>query len=120
MQLPSFLSLVPLASLALAGCYSGGEGWGDSKASVQSTLSSTLCPQNLAGHFTNAQTKSVCLAIGDGIHANFDVQRKGGEADLSTDDCYFYFNREIDGCGNGGSTGYENWIFSADPNAGPC
>ena len=112
MQLSSLFSLASLAGVALAGCYSGGESWGDWVPSVQSTLSATLCkPEQLSGHFGNAQTKKVCLVIGGGIHANFEVQRKGGESDLSDGDCYFYFNREVDACGNGGSTEYENWIF---------
>ncbi|KAF7559136.1 hypothetical protein G7046_g5025 [Stylonectria norvegica] len=120
MQFTTLLvSLIPLSSLATAGCYSGGESWGDQKAGVQTTLRDQLCQGTLSGHFDQGQEKSACMAMND-RHADFTVKRKTGPLDLSPSDCYFYFNREIDGCGNGGSTEYEDWIFTSDPNGGPC
>ncbi|EWZ85546.1 hypothetical protein BFJ70_g4038 [Fusarium oxysporum] len=47
-------------------------------------------------------------------------QKKTGSTTLSEYGCYYYLNREITGCYKGGRRAYDNWEFSADPNAGAC
>ena len=101
-----------MTGVALAECHGSGETWGNYVPSVQSSLRDRLCkPGQLAGHFNGGQRKSTCVQLGNGIHANFEVRRKGGVAGLSNGDCYFYFNREVSGCRQGGHRDYENWYF---------
>lgn len=111
MHLPSLLlALIPLAS---ADCFGSGESWQGYQGAVLNTLRDTLCKADqIGGHFEQDQTKSACVVLGDGIHANLEIRRKGGPLDISEGDCYFYFDREVSACGNGGSREYENWAFT--------
>ncbi|KAG9253653.1 uncharacterized protein F5Z01DRAFT_737503 [Emericellopsis atlantica] len=43
-----------------------------------------------------------------------------GERDLSQEECYDGLQKEIHGCGKGGSSSYTNWRYKADPNEGEC
>ncbi|EXM17054.1 hypothetical protein RAB80_009062 [Fusarium oxysporum f. sp. vasinfectum] len=100
------LALVPLVVVSETACHQSGESWGSMKDSV----------------LQESQKKTPCIFVpGSGKHADFEVKRlTGGSTTLSEYDCYYYLNREITGCDKGGRRAYDNWEFSADPNAGAC
>ncbi|EXA31744.1 hypothetical protein FOQG_16203 [Fusarium oxysporum f. sp. raphani 54005] len=108
------LALVPLVAVSEAACHQSGESWGSMKDSVLASV--------LSGSYGQGQKKTHCIFVpGSGKHADFEVKRlTGGSTTLSEYDCYYYLNREITGCDKGGRRAYDNWEFSADPNAGAC
>ncbi|KAI3579657.1 hypothetical protein IWW34DRAFT_868797 [Fusarium oxysporum f. sp. albedinis] len=96
------LALVPLVAVSEAACHQSSE------ASV------------LSGSYGQGQKKTHCIFVpGSGKHTDLEVKRlTGGSTTLSEYGCYYYLNREITGCYKGGRRAYDNWEFSADPNAG--
>ncbi|KAM5361645.1 hypothetical protein ACJA88_014382 [Fusarium oxysporum] len=101
------LALVPLVAVSEAACHQSGESWGSMKDSVL---------------YGQGQKKTHCIFVpGSGKHADLEVKRLIGlSTTLSEYGCYYYLNREITGCYKGGRRAYDNWEFSADPNAGAC
>lgn len=112
MQLSNIISLLSLAGVALAECHRSGETWGDRVGEMQGQLRERLCTSGaMAGSFSQDQAKYGCVALKDGVHANFEIRRKGGATTLSDGDCFMYLNREVEGCEQGGWREYNNWIF---------
>ncbi|KAH7259414.1 uncharacterized protein BKA55DRAFT_687713 [Fusarium redolens] len=116
------LALVPLVAVSEAACHQSGESWGSMKDSVLYQLRDACRASVLSGSYGQGQKKTHCIFVpGSGKHADLEVKRlTGGSTSLSEYDCYYYLNREITGCDKGGRRAYDNWEFSADPNAGAC
>jgi hypothetical protein len=113
MQLSSLLLvIVPFTGIAMAECYGSGDTWLGYQGSILNLVRDSLCKgDSIGGSFGQDQAKHACVMLGEGIHADIEIRRKGGPADLSEDDCYFYLDREISACERGGWREYENWIF---------
>lgn len=93
-------------------CWGSGDTWGDRVGEMQVQLREKLCTSGgIAGFFNRDQSKYACIALKDGVHADFEVRRKGDATTLSDADCYTYLNREVEGCEKGGRREYPNWIF---------
>ncbi|KAF7558924.1 hypothetical protein G7046_g5237 [Stylonectria norvegica] len=116
------VAIVPLTGFAQAGCFSGGEGWDTTRPQALKVVNDDLCQTGRFSKSYNEKDASVsCVQLSGERHANFFVRRRGsGTHYLNRADCIAYFNHEINGCGYGGKSDYENWTFSADPNSGPC
>jgi hypothetical protein len=105
------LTLLPvfLAAGAYAGCYSGGESWGDRQVALNSAQAA--CDAGLSGDFDGNTNKATCMD-GNGIRFNFSVHRlQSSRGSLSAAECFDGLQREINGCANGGDTSYGTWRF---------
>ncbi|KAK4119504.1 hypothetical protein N657DRAFT_693721 [Parathielavia appendiculata] len=121
MQLSSILVSPFLLAGLSAVCHRSGEYWPanteDLKRQIHDWLRDT---GGLKGSYYAGELKSVCIAISSSAHADLEIQRLGSRGVLTKDECSEYLRREIDACPQGGRRTYDNWVFSADPNAGPC
>jgi uncharacterized protein (DUF2461 family) len=109
----AFTVLAGLVALGEAGCYSGGDAWGD----VATALSSArrACILDLSGLYraqnTPEGTRSVCVNAND-KKLEFQIfHTQEGDRQLSSDECYDGIQKEIVGCENGGDTTYDNWRY---------
>ncbi|KAH6876809.1 hypothetical protein B0T10DRAFT_610178 [Thelonectria olida] len=119
--------ILPLLPLVLADCWSGGQSFNVYKDYIKGRIRSDLCPG--VAYFPPDEWKVYCVSVPRDInnskgvvafHVNFGAKSLREARSLAPKDCYNYFAREIDGCDYGGHSEYANWIFSVDPNAGPC
>ncbi|KAF2658847.1 hypothetical protein K491DRAFT_713100 [Lophiostoma macrostomum CBS 122681] len=107
-----------LAGTAYAGCYSGGEDWGNKQVALNAA--DTACRNNFQGDFGGNSNRHVCIN-GNGKKLEFTIYRLGGtNRALFWDECYDGLQKEINGCDHGGDSSYTNWRYVADPNAGSC
>ncbi|KAI0011630.1 hypothetical protein F4779DRAFT_572654 [Xylariaceae sp. FL0662B] len=121
MLLANIIYTIALAGTAYAGCYTGGEPWGD----VQGALAEVdkICPQ-----FTGIYGPSGTVSGYRGKCVNWNNKQiqfqiwhsQDGSRILSLDDCKTHLKHEISGCEFGGESGFKDWKFKSDPNQGPC
>lgn len=119
MKLSTVLSaLAGFAATAHAGCFSGGENWGDNKQAVYD-MAHRMCHLNFQGNFegnygpagTPGGHRALCRNL-NGKKMEFQIWHvKGGDRWLSADECYSGLSSEIRNCNHGGDTTYTNWRY---------
>lgn len=128
------------SSLHKRDCYSGGASWGPRQAYAD-RVARILCNSHLGERvYTDSEsTRTACVDIGDNLRAEFEIRKRpSGNWWLSHDWCYDGLQKEINACGNCGSSEYSEWFFryaeslleqverlltylnSSDPNDGLC
>lgn len=106
-------ALAAFVSVVNAGCYSGGELWGDKATALSNARSA--CDGALQGTYGPSGTPSgyrgICLN-GNGKKLEFQIWHiQGGDRQLGADECYDGLQKEINGCDHGGDTSYTNWRY---------
>ncbi|KAI0121362.1 hypothetical protein BJ170DRAFT_698499 [Xylariales sp. AK1849] len=97
----SFVLTFTAATSVLGECFNGGDNWASQKA-LALTKAQDVCNLN-------------------GKKADFILEKiSDGRRGISASECYDGFQKEINGCDNGGSTSYTKWKYTADPNSGGC
>jgi hypothetical protein len=111
MHLHYLSGILPAIVLVQAKCYIptvGGYGlsWADADANVDK-----LCDSDLAGYFTESQTKYACFQLPRN-KMEFWVGWKGhGALSLDSGDCKLRLKKEIHGCDLGGESVVADWYF---------
>jgi hypothetical protein len=106
------LNLFAATALALAvpiqaGCYSGGEGWGNTQVALNAA--NNFCNQ-IQGDIEGNGNRYTCVN-GNGKRLEFNVIRLGGTSrPIFWSECYDGLQKEI-GCSNGGDSSYTNWRY---------
>ncbi|KAK4202612.1 hypothetical protein QBC40DRAFT_169003 [Triangularia verruculosa] len=120
MQLTTFFTLAASVSLALAGCFTGGETWGNDIYNANNLMYNVVC-KGLGNSVYNAgETKSWCYHLTDEKRVDFSIRNFQNKRDtLSYDNCILLL-REIAGCEHGGRRAYTKFEFTSDPNRGRC
>ncbi|KAL8905873.1 MAG: hypothetical protein Q9171_006502 [Xanthocarpia ochracea] len=107
-----------LVSHALAGCYSGGQSGGKSEF-AQGKIED-ICDRKLLGDYLPRQPRTACLTEND-FSWHFEIKLISGEdRKLPLEECISGLTKEITGCEFGGSSTYDNWEYTSDPNRGTC
>lgn len=112
MQLTSLITILATAGLATAGCYSGGEKWGDSRNAAIDFAGRWCNSEGGAGDYRAGQTKFHCSNLpSGGNRVDFYLQNKGNDhAKLSTSDCNKYL-KEMINCNHGGAQDKGGWYM---------
>ncbi|KAK0747567.1 hypothetical protein B0T21DRAFT_418340 [Apiosordaria backusii] len=103
MKLTTLLTLTASATLASAGCFTGGPHLGRRQNKRH-----------------QPHTKSWCYHLTADKRVDFSIRNFQSVGDtLSYDNCVLLL-REISGCEHGGKRAYAKFEFTADPNQGRC
>ncbi|KAI0406128.1 hypothetical protein F4802DRAFT_596489 [Xylaria palmicola] len=118
----SILFAVPfIATTALAGCFSGGEDWASQRAMALAAAQNVCNNKFSTFTFKAGQELGGCGNLDSTKKVDLIMQNiSEGSRKPTSSECYDGFQKEINGCDNGGSTSYTNWKYTADPNAGSC
>ncbi|CAP66671.1 uncharacterized protein PODANS_4_8230 [Podospora anserina S mat+] len=122
MQLTTLLTLATSATLASAGCFTGGAVWGEDLYNANTLMYFAVCGSDGTGtHSYNAgETRRWCYHLTDNKRVDFSIRNMQSIRDtLSTANCELLRN-EIAGCQHGGRRAYTKFEFTADPNDGRC
>lgn len=113
MKLHTLLAiLAPVLGTAQAGCYSGGESWGNEKGGATAAASAICYGGIIGGYFNEGQTKYYCSPLAGNKKAEFWVRWGGrGGLTLNNDDCVLRLTNEIGGCEHGGESTVADWYF---------
>ncbi|VUC35638.1 unnamed protein product [Clonostachys rosea] len=123
MKPATFVSVIAaFAATANAGCYSGGEPWGDKATAL--AAAEQACRESLTGTYGGSGTvnghRHRCINANNKA-LNFEIWHvKGGDRNLALAECKDGIQKEVNGCNTGGDTTYTNWRYKGDPNAGNC
>ncbi|KAL2024930.1 hypothetical protein VTK56DRAFT_3629 [Thermocarpiscus australiensis] len=123
MQPTIFLATLLAAAAGVhAKCNRSGETWGNVLTAL--VLAQVKCDEFFSGTFGPTDTpggyRNTC-ANANGKKLEFHLWHvRGGDRQISAEECYDGFQKEIVGCSRGGDTTYTNWRYKADPNAGKC
>jgi hypothetical protein len=101
----------PVHQLSKRGCYSGGEGWSEQKdnALAKARDFCNIKPSD----FNPGEGYGRCYDLSNTKRVDFNVGSiSDSRRNLSYDDCYDGLQKEINGCGTGGSTRYTNWQYT--------
>ncbi|KAI4207641.1 MAG: hypothetical protein LQ346_000448 [Caloplaca aetnensis] len=120
MKVSNFL-LVPLVTVLPAivsgTCYGSGLEWDREKAI---NAVDKAC-KALVGNYPGGQAKVSNINVKPGNCYHFVLRRLGGtNKSIALGECKSGMLHEVTGCQRGGSTGYDNWAYIADPNQGVC
>lgn len=113
----SLLALVAGASLVLGDCYNGGENWATQKAIALSDAQDVCNSKYSQKGWADTNPLAACYNLDSGKKVDFVLQRisTGGTRYISAAECYDGFQKEINGCEYGGTTGYQNWKYTLVP-----
>ncbi|KAK3385923.1 hypothetical protein B0H63DRAFT_523241 [Podospora didyma] len=113
----TILSLLGFSANAIATCYGSGETWGNNAQALSAV--SWACHQ-LVGSYGGSETRGICVDA-NSKRLEFQIWHiTSGSRELGYDECYDGFQKEVNGCTNGGDSSYVNWRYKGDPNAGSC
>ncbi|KAH9894655.1 hypothetical protein F4778DRAFT_747777 [Xylariomycetidae sp. FL2044] len=126
----SFAVLSTLVPWVYAGCYTGGEKWGDQKEKAL-FLAEDACVTYFTvfawaggkGFLNNDSTDhKMCYDLPDGRRLKFRIEKRPDNdiVRLNGDDCAHWLKEEIEGCEHGGEKTWSEWKVKSDINAGPC
>lgn len=111
----SVLIALTAATLAHAGCYSGGGEWGAEQPQAFS-LAEHVCNEKFSKkEFVNGEPPlSACLNMNGGKRVEFAVKYVGTDYTRTptAEECYDGLQKEIGGCGYGGSSQYDNFAYT--------
>ncbi|KAH8891094.1 hypothetical protein GQ53DRAFT_823731 [Thozetella sp. PMI_491] len=109
------------ASLAKRGCFTSGDNWGANKAYALS-FAALVCNTDFRGTYNPGNIRAKCYNLDSTKKVDFSLQltSNNGQRSIEAAECYDGLQKEINGCDQGGSTGYANWRYTSDPNAGQC
>ena len=97
--------------LAKRGCYSGGEGWAEQKENALAKARD-FCTVKPAD-FNEGQGFGRCYNLSNTKRVNFNIGNiSSSRRNLGYDECFDGLQKEINGCGNGGSSSYTNWQYT--------
>lgn len=106
MQFFTLLPAMLLAGGAYAGCYSGGETWGNADVAANTAISA--CVNNLSGYYAGNTNRHVCINA-NGKRMEFSVYRLGSSGrNLDANECVDGIRKEVTGCQYGGDSSYTN------------
>ena len=110
MHLATFIPfLALLASVASAGCYSGGETW---KRPQTNWTPKAACKRLTGKTYTPGQSRAARLNIKGGFCNNFVLKNIGGSGrKIGIKECLDGFGKEFYGCSHGGDSSYTNWEY---------
>ncbi|KAF2419576.1 hypothetical protein EJ08DRAFT_738867 [Tothia fuscella] len=117
----SIFALASAASLASAGCFTGGENWG-AERQYALNQATQYCQRLGAGCYQPKGERPKCFNLSSGKKVDFNLQLRDDVVArcIDANECYDGMQKEINGCDHGGNSKYTNWIYTADPNAGNC
>jgi hypothetical protein len=100
------------AAVAQAKCYVPKTGtYGNTDDEADAAVND-FCDHDLAGYFTEGQTKYRCSWLQPNVRADIWVGWTGaGGLTLSSDDCKMRLKNEIYGCSVGGESVVADWYF---------
>jgi hypothetical protein len=97
--------------LAKRGCYSGGEGWAEQKENALAKAHD-FCSIKPAD-FNEGQGFGRCYNLSNTKRVDFNIGNiSSNRRNLGADECFDGLQKEINGCGNGGSSKYTNWQYT--------
>ncbi|KAI3329287.1 hypothetical protein HD806DRAFT_482430 [Xylariaceae sp. AK1471] len=110
----SILFTIPfIAATALADCFSGGENWASQKAMALATAQDICNNKFSAFSFAANQELGGCSNLDSSKKVDFILQNiSDAPRTPSAAECYDGFQKEINGCDNGGSSSYTNWKYT--------
>ncbi|KAK3356680.1 hypothetical protein B0T25DRAFT_603195 [Lasiosphaeria hispida] len=123
MQLTNVLTFFTLTGYATAECYKTGFDWYDKNSALN--IAYAACHLTLSGTYGPESSFSgqrvSCANSGQGAKVDMIIKHiKGGNRDLGPGECFDGLRKQIEDCGKGGKSTYENWEYKADPNEGNC
>lgn len=109
----SFFLTVTAATSVLAGCFSGGENWASQKAMALAKAQDVCNTKYSTDAWSGGQQLGACYDLDSGKKVDFVLEKiSDGLRNISPEECYDGFQKEINGCENGGSTSYTNWKYT--------
>ncbi|KAI4157029.1 MAG: hypothetical protein L6R39_000845 [Caloplaca ligustica] len=122
MKVSHFL-LIPLVSvlpaIVSATCYKSGEKW-DREQAIAAVDKACAA---LVGDYPGGKAKvsNIEIDVKPKKCYHFVLRRLGNTSrNIEKAECKSGMLHEVTGCDRGGSTGYDNWAYIADPNSGAC
>ena len=101
----------PAQHLSKRGCYSGGEGWAEQRDNTVDKAKD-YCNTKPAD-FNEGEGFGKCYNLSNTKRVNFNVGNiSSSRRNLGYDECLDGLKKEIEGCGNGGSSSYTNWQYT--------
>ena len=105
-------TLLAIATTVSAGCYGGGDSWGNERGLSQAAVDRICKREGIAGNYAQSQTKYHCEQVNGNRKSQFWVKwNGGGPALLSDEECKFRLKNEVGGCKNGGESNIGQWYF---------
>lgn len=113
MYASSILLALTAASSVYATCFTGGENWASQKA-LALRGAANVCSTFAEKTWYPGDSLGGCFDLDSNKKADFVLELIGDVAyrTITADECYDGFQKEINGCDNGGSTAYTNWKYT--------
>lgn len=113
MQLINFFTLLAIMGYANAECYDSGLDFDNQDTAA--SIAMAACQQTLSGTYGPESTyngiRGSCVNTGNG-KIDFLIEHiTDGDRDLGVNECYDGLQKEINNCGKGGNTSYDNWSY---------
>lgn len=105
------------ATLVLGGCYSDGDRWATTESFAE-TKARDACQLKFAiNKWSVGESAGACYNLDSTKKVDFVLERvsgedAGAEVEISAEACYDGFQKEINACEFGGSTGYADFKFT--------
>lgn len=111
MRLNHIINILPAVVMVQARRYTLTTGsYGQSMAGADAMVDK-LCDENLAGYFTDRQTKYSCSQLSRNKIEFWTGWRGHGALSLNKEDCNMRLKNEINGCSLGGESVVADWYF---------
>ncbi|KAF4980506.1 hypothetical protein FZEAL_3494 [Fusarium zealandicum] len=119
----SFACLLAGLTLVLGKCHTSGAEWATQRTFAL-TKAREVCELKFSiNRWSAGEALGACYNLDSTKKVDLVLERIStgdDEREISVDECFDGFQKEINGCDQGGVSSYTNWKYSGDANAGQC